>query len=218
MLSILGTVISSYLTTVSAYNQTVTTTTTHAPSMAKPTPSMVCVRNGIDGLDGMNGKDGKDGKDGKEGKQGKPGVCNCTLVQLQRAFSKPSIHLDGKTRKVQRIRAGKALDVWDYQIDTGHISGGMMYSKGILKVPLSGLYTIYSQIYYTSKTYSGRHVIRINNQTVALSEARGLMVAGSAITLGGFHVNKDDEISVAVVYDAEIFTGKWHTFFGAHLI
>lgn len=111
-----------------------------------------------------------------------------------------------------------ALDVWDYRIDTGHISGGMMYSKGKLKVPLSGLYTIYSQIYYTSKTYSGRHAIRINNRTVALSEARGLKVAGSAITLGAFHVNKDDEISIIVVYNAEIFTGKWHTFFGAHLI
>ena len=110
------------------------------------------------------------------------------------------------------------LDVWDYQFPTGHVSGGMTYSKGVLKVPLSGLYTIYAQIYYTSKTYSGRHAIRINNKTIALSAARGLKVSGSAITLGAFHVNTDDEVTVIVVYDAEIFTGKWHTFFGAHLI
>lgn len=93
-----------------------------------------------------------------------------------------------------------------------------MYSKGKLKVPLSGLYTIYCQIYYTSKTYASRHAIRINDKIVVLSEGRGHRIAGTAFTLGAFHVNKDDEVSVVLVYEAEIFTGKWHTFFGAHLI
>ena len=99
----------------------------------------------------------------------------------------------------------------------------MTYRNGKLKIPTSGLYYIYAQVYFMPSAQQGRFHIWVNGKSGRRMLLLGHSIAGSntygtVYSGGNFKLCKDDEIYVDLWFDHNIYMGSLHSYFGASML
>ena len=96
----------------------------------------------------------------------------------------------------------------------------MTYNNGRLRVPVSGIYMVYCQVYLNPSGARGRFFIKKNQgDLLIVSHATsGTETEGNINSMGLFRLNVGEEIYVEMEQNHNVWMGPGHCFFGAHLV
>ena len=103
---------------------------------------------------------------------------------------------------------------WSENARFSVLAGGMVYNDGALKVPVSGRYYIYTQLYFYN---NGRAYLYVNNHHVTMIQA----FSNNQVTLyagGVFDLKAGDRISVVSANNLQLYMASIHSYFGAYLV
>ena len=112
------------------------------------------------------------------------------------------------------------INFWYSNSGNGYIGGGVTYRDGKLKVPTSGLYYVYAQVYFVQSNAQGRFHVKKNKGHVFLlgHATAGVVNHGTVYSGGLFHLCQDDEVYIDLWFTHYIWQGGQHTYFGLYKV
>lgn len=107
---------------------------------------------------------------------------------------------------------------WSRASPSSHLAGGMTYTNGKLKVPISGRYYIYAQMYMRDNQH--RILIMVNNKAVTMIQPMVTATSEETVfTAGVFELTADDFVLLKVAaHPIQVYMSEAHCYFGVYLI
>ena len=115
------------------------------------------------------------------------------------------------------------ITAWNPQDRNSHLLHGFESAGGKLRVPTSGRYFVYAQLYFNARPADmtpNRVIVKATSRNLFLIHTDlGKSEETTAYGGGVFKFERNEEIYLQVIgYDTKMWIGPAHSFFGAYLI